>query len=117
MSEDKTYKEVLIKLSNKDIKAHENKNFNTNSLITKGNCFGETFSSVEEDWPKSSFATKLPFFRLLTLYIIAIIIINMILIKVTENKTFLNELSYFLLLSFLGSSLDNILAWLLFLLV
>ena len=44
MSEDKTYKEVLIKLSNKDIKAHENKNFNTNSLITKGNCFGETFS-------------------------------------------------------------------------
>ena len=44
MSEDKTYKEVLIKLSSDQIKAHENKNFNSNSLITKGNCFGETFS-------------------------------------------------------------------------
>ena len=44
MSEDKTYKEVLIKLSNDQIKAHENKNFNSNSLTTKGNCFGETFS-------------------------------------------------------------------------
>ena len=43
MSEDKTYKEVLIKLSNDQIKAHENKNFNSNSLTTKGNCFGETF--------------------------------------------------------------------------
>ena len=46
MTDNKTYKEILIKLSNNQIKEYENKNFSSNSLISNRdpNCFGATFS-------------------------------------------------------------------------
>ena len=46
MSDDKTYKELVIKLSNDQIKDYENKNFSTNLLISRQNknIFGATFS-------------------------------------------------------------------------
>ena len=46
MSDDKTYKEILIKLSNPLIKEYENNNFQSNSLSQKNNpkSFGTTFS-------------------------------------------------------------------------
>ena len=46
MSDEKTYKEVLINLTNSHIKDYENKNFTPNSLESKRNpnIFGTTFS-------------------------------------------------------------------------
>ena len=46
MADEKTYKEILIKLSNDHIKEYENKNFNQNNLISKRNqnVLGATFS-------------------------------------------------------------------------
>ena len=46
MADDKTYKELIIKLSNNQIKEYENKNFSSNSLISRQNqnIFGATFS-------------------------------------------------------------------------
>ena len=46
MTEDKTYKELIIKLTNAQIKEYENKNFSPNSVIPKKNqnIFGTTFS-------------------------------------------------------------------------
>ena len=46
MTDNKTFKEILIKLSNNQIKEYENKNFSSNSLISNRdpNCFGATFS-------------------------------------------------------------------------
>ena len=44
MSNNKAYKEVLIKLSNSQIKEYESKYFSSNSLISKQNSFGVTFS-------------------------------------------------------------------------
>ena len=46
MAEDKSYKEILVKLTNTHIKEYESKNFLSNSLIQKRNpnCYGVTFS-------------------------------------------------------------------------
>ena len=46
MGDEKTYKEILIKLSNAQIKEYEEKNFNQNNLISRRNpySFGATFS-------------------------------------------------------------------------
>ena len=46
MADDKTYKELIIKLSNNQIQEYENKNFSSNSLISRQNqnIFGATFS-------------------------------------------------------------------------
>ena len=46
MEEDKSYQEILIKLTNQHIKEFETKNFQTTSLINQRNknCFGVTFS-------------------------------------------------------------------------
>ena len=46
MAEDKSYKEILVKLTNTHIKEYESKNFSSNSLIQKRNpnSYGVTFS-------------------------------------------------------------------------
>ena len=46
MEEDKSYQEILIKLTNQQIKEYESKNFPSNSLINRRNpnCYGLTFS-------------------------------------------------------------------------
>ena len=46
MEEDKSYKEILIKLTNQHIKEYESKNFQTSTLTNQRNknCFGVTFS-------------------------------------------------------------------------
>jgi len=46
MEEDKSYQEILIKLTNQQIKEYESKNFSSNSLINRRNpnCYGLTFS-------------------------------------------------------------------------
>ena len=46
MEEDKSYQEILIKLTNQQIKEYESKNFPSNSLINRrnSNCYGLTFS-------------------------------------------------------------------------
>ena len=46
MEEDKSYKEILIKLTNQHIKEYESKNFQTSTLTNQRNknCFGATFS-------------------------------------------------------------------------